>query len=72
MLTPVKKVNGNGADGGELDRLTAELRRVNQEISKIAGVGRPSDRSKQQRGAEKQGLLAQRTDLERRIRSLKR
>jgi hypothetical protein len=55
---------------GELERLQSELRRVEQQISRIAGVGRPSDASRQQRLAEKQDLLAQKISIQSKIRSL--
>jgi hypothetical protein len=53
---------------GELQRLKDELRRVNQEISKIARAARP-DAGRQTNLPEKQELLQQKVDLERKIRA---
>ena len=53
---------------GELQRLKDELQHVNQEISKIArGAGREATR--QSNLPEKQELLRQKVDLERKIRT---
>jgi hypothetical protein len=55
----------------ELQRLKDELQRVNQEISRLARVTRPgSDPARHSQLPEKQGFLAQRLDLERKIRAL--
>jgi hypothetical protein len=54
---------------GELQRLRDELQRVNQEISKIARAGRP-DAARQTHLPEKQELLRQKADLDRKIRAL--
>jgi hypothetical protein len=59
-----------GAD--ERQRLTDELRHVNQQISKLARETRPQDPARHSQLPEKQELLAQRLDLERRIRNLTR
>jgi hypothetical protein len=56
---------------GELQRLKDELQRVNQEISKIARVSRP-DAARQMNLPEKQELLRQKIDLERKMRALPR
>jgi hypothetical protein len=56
------------AEPGELQRLKDELQRVNQEISRLARVGRP-DAGRQSNLPEKQGLLQQKVDLERKIRT---
>lgn len=53
---------------GELESLKDELQRVNQEISKIARVSRP-DAARQMNLPEKQELLRQKVDLERKIRA---
>lgn len=59
------------APSGELDRLRDELQRVNQEISRIARLTRPgSDAGRNSQLPEKQQLLVQRQDLERKIRAL--
>jgi hypothetical protein len=56
---------------GELQRLRDELQRVNQEISRIARLTRPgSDPARNSQLPEKQQLLSQRQDLERKIRTL--
>ncbi len=56
---------------GELQQLRDELQRVNQEISRIARSSRPgSDPARHSQLPEKQGLLLQRQDLERKIRGL--
>jgi len=56
---------------GELQQLRDELQRVNQEISRLARVSRPgSDPARHSQLPEKQGLLIQRLDLERKIRAL--
>ncbi len=56
---------------GELQRLREELQRVNQEISRLARVSRPgSDPARHSQLPEKQGLLLQRLDLERKIRAI--
>lgn len=56
---------------GELQRLKDELQRVNQEISRLARVTRPgSDPARHSQLPEKQQLLVQRQDLERKIRAL--
>ena len=56
---------------GELQRLRDELQRVNQEISRIARSTRPgADPARHSQLPEKQGLLLQRQDLERKIRGL--
>jgi hypothetical protein len=54
---------------GELQRLKDELQRVNQEISKIARVSRP-DAARQTYLPEKQELLRQKADLDRKIRAV--
>jgi hypothetical protein len=55
----------------ELGRLKDELQRVNQEISRIARLARPgSDPARNSQLPEKQQLLVQRLDLERKIRKL--
>lgn len=54
---------------GELQRLKDELQRVNQGISKIARVGGP-DAARQSSLPEKQELLRQKIDLERKIRAV--
>jgi hypothetical protein len=52
-------------------RLKDDLQRVNQEISKIARFTRPgSDSARKSQLPEKQQLLVQRLDLERKIRAL--
>lgn len=56
------------AEAGDVQRLKDELQRVNQEISKIARVGRP-DAARQTNLPEKQELLRQKVDLERKIRA---
>ena len=56
------------AASGEPQRLKDELRRVNQEISKLARVSRPGSEHSQL--PEKQELLIQKQDLERKIRAL--
>jgi hypothetical protein len=54
-------------------RLKLDLQRVNQEISKIARLNRPgADPSRNSQLPEKQQLLVQRLDLERKIRALSR
>jgi hypothetical protein len=59
------------ADFGELQQLKDELQRVNQEISRIARLTRPgSDAGRNSQLPEKQQLLTQRQDLERKIRAL--
>jgi hypothetical protein len=59
------------APSGELDRLRDELQRVNQEISRIARLTRPgSDAGRNSQLPEKQQLLVQRQDLERKIRAV--
>jgi hypothetical protein len=56
---------------GELQRLKDDLQRVNQEISRIARLTRPgSDAGRNSQLPEKQQLLTQRQDLERKIRAL--
>ena len=57
------------ADAGELQRLRDELKRVNQEISRIARGGRP-DAARQTHLPEKQELLRQKAELDRKIRTL--
>ncbi len=57
------------AEPGELQRLKDELQRVNQGISKIARVGGP-DAARQSSLPEKQELLRQKIDLERKIRAV--
>jgi hypothetical protein len=55
----------------ELQRLRDELQRVNQEISRLARVTRPgSDPARHSQLPEKQQLLVQRLDLERKIRAI--
>lgn len=55
----------------ELGRLKDELQRVNQQLSKIGGVTRPdSDAARQMQLPQKQELLAQKQNLERKIRAL--
>jgi hypothetical protein len=58
------------AVAGELQRLKDELQRVNQEISKLARVTRPGSEHSQL--PEKQELLVQKVDLERKIRAVSR
>jgi hypothetical protein len=54
-----------------MQRLRDELQHVNQEISRLARVTRPgSDPARHSQLPEKQGLLLQRLDLERKIRSI--
>lgn len=53
---------------GEAQRLKDELQRVNQEISRLARVSRP-DAARQSNLPEKQELLRQKVDLERKIRA---
>ena len=56
---------------GEVQLLKDELQRVNQEISRLARVTRPgSDPARHSQLPEKQQLLTQRFDLERKIRAL--
>jgi len=57
------------AASGELQRLRDELQRVNQELSKIGRVTRP-DAARQTHLPEKQELLRQKFDLDRKIRAL--
>jgi len=55
---------------GELQRLKDELQHVNQEISRLARLTRPgSDAGRNSQLPEKQQLLTQRLDLERKIRA---
>ena len=54
---------------GELQRLKDDLRRINQELSKLGRVIRP-DAAKQTHIPEKQELLRQKVVLERKIRAL--
>jgi len=54
---------------GELQRLKDELRRINQELSKIGRVTRP-DAARQTHIPEKQELLRRKVALESRIRAL--
>ena len=56
------------AEPGEAQRLKDELQRVNQEISRLARVSRP-DAGRQSNLPEKQELLRQKVDLERKIRA---
>ena len=56
------------AETGEVQRLRDELQHINQEISKIARVNRP-DAARQSNLPEKQELLRQKVDLERKIRA---
>ncbi len=53
---------------GELERLRDELKHVNQEISRIARESRP-DAARQTHLPEKQELLRQKADLDRKIRA---
>jgi len=54
-----------------MQRLRDELQHVNQEISRLARVTRPgSDPTRHSQLPEKQGLLLQRLDLERKIRAI--
>src|SRR5207247_7883398 len=56
---------------GELQRLRNELQRVNQEISRLARITRPgSDPARHSQLPEKQELLVQRLDLERKMRAI--
>ena len=56
---------------GELGVLRDELQRVNREISRLARVTRPgSDPARHSQLPEKQELLVQRLDLERKIRAI--
>ena len=57
------------AESGELQRLRDELQRVNQELSKIGRVTRP-DAARQTHLPEKQELLRQKFDLDRKIRAV--
>ena len=59
------------ATSGELQRLRDDLQRVNQELSKIGRVTRP-DAARQTHLPEKQELLRQKFDLDRKIRALSR
>jgi hypothetical protein len=68
--TPHVGTPSAAAPQSELETLQTELRHLDQQISKIAGVGRPSDASRQQRLAEKQDLLAQKVRVQAKIRSL--
>jgi hypothetical protein len=55
----------------ELQHLKDELQRVNQEISKLARLTRPgSDAARHSQLPEKQELLVQKIDLERKIRAV--
>ena len=56
------------AASGELERLKDELQRVNQEISRIGRDSRP-DAARQTHLPEKQELLRQKADLDRKIRA---
>ena len=56
------------AASGELERLKDELQRVNQEISRIGRGSRP-DAARQTHLPEKQELLRQKADLDRKIRA---
>jgi len=53
---------------GELQRLRDELQRVNQELSRIGRITRP-DAARQTHLPEKQELLRQKADLDRKIRA---
>jgi hypothetical protein len=62
-----------GAASGGAQALKDELQRVNREISRLARLTRPgSDAGRNSQLPEKQELLAQRQDLERKIRALSR
>jgi hypothetical protein len=68
---PKPEPAGSPVAPGELQILKDELQRVNQEISRLARVTRPgSDPARHSQLPEKQGLLAQRLDLERKVRAL--
>jgi hypothetical protein len=54
---------------GELQRLRDELQRVNQELSRIGRVTRP-DAARQTHLPEKQELLRQKADLDRKMRAV--
>ena len=56
-------------ESGELQRLKDELRRINQDLSKIGRVTRP-DAARQTHIPEKQELLRQKVVLESKIRTL--
>jgi type IV secretory pathway VirB10-like protein len=57
----------------ELQHLKDELQRVNQEISKLARLTRPgSDAARHSQLPEKQELLVQKIDLERKLRAVKK
>jgi hypothetical protein len=67
----VAAVTANASSTDELQRLKDELRLVNQRLSKIGRVGRPgTDAEKNMRLPEKQDLLAQKLQLERKIRAV--
>jgi hypothetical protein len=71
--TPAAPVAPPATSADERQRLTEELRHVNQQISKIARDARPgSDPMRHSQLPEKQELLAQKINLERRIRNLAR
>jgi hypothetical protein len=57
------------AASGELQQLRDELQRVNQELSRIGRITRP-DAARQTHLPEKQELLRQKFDLDRKIRAL--
>lgn len=66
--TKAEPVGAPPIASAELQRLKDELRRINQEISRIArGAGREATR--QSNLPEKQELLRQKVDLERKIRT---
>ena len=70
--TPAPRASAQ-SDSGELERLRAELQRVNHELSRIGRVTRPGvDPMKQMHLPEKQELLSEKLDLERKIRTLSR
>ena len=59
------------APSGELEALREDLQRVNREISKIARESRGGrDAARHSQLPEKQQLLTQKQDLERKIRTL--
>jgi hypothetical protein len=62
------KAEPAAAPSAELQGLKDELRRVNQEISRLARLSRP-DAGRQSNLPEKQELLRQKVDLERKVRT---
>ncbi|MDQ2966810.1 MAG: hypothetical protein M3R37_00620 [Actinomycetota bacterium] len=66
---PAQPAAPTAVASGEVQRLRDELQRVNQELSKIGRVTRP-DAARQTHLPEKQELLRQKADLDRKIRAL--